>query len=146
MKKTFLLLLITGTIALTSCEKLRSSLEVSDNSSAAINSEVAPIMTFNESRYDFGRITEGDEVSHVFKFANTGKTPLIIKDIKTQCGCTAADYPKDPVPPGATADIKVNFNSKGKPAGIVMKEVSIFANTQPEITKISIAAEILAKK
>ena len=134
-------------LGLMSCEKVRSSLEVSDKNQPVANTtaENAPVMNFKESHFDFGKITVGDAVTHVFRFTNTGKSPLVIKDIKTQCGCTAADYPKDPVAPGAEADITVNFNTKGKMPGMVIKEVSIYSNTQPEVTKIAIAAQLMAK-
>ena len=48
-------------------------------------------------------------------FKNTGKTPLVISNAKGSCGCTVPEWPKEPVAPGATAELLVKFNSKGKP-------------------------------
>src|SRR5690606_8499536 len=71
-------------------------------------------MTFENTRYDFGTIREGEIVTHVFKFTNTGKVPLMISDARSTCGCTVPSYPKEPIPPGKGGEISVRFDSKGK--------------------------------
>ena len=92
---------------------------------------------FAESEYDFGKVKEGEKVVHVYKFTNTGKEPLIINSAKGSCGCTVPEWPKDPVAPGATGEIKVEFNSKGK-VGQQSKTVTIMANTDPNPSQIII--------
>ncbi|GAA4470676.1 hypothetical protein GCM10023189_59770 [Nibrella saemangeumensis] len=95
-----------------------------------------PKLTFAEKGvYDFGTITEGDTVEHVFKFVNTGDIPLIINNITASCGCTMPEWPREPIAPGAESSIKVRFNSRSK-RGEQYKTVSIFANTDPAITDL----------
>ncbi|MFK8009367.1 MAG: DUF1573 domain-containing protein [Saprospiraceae bacterium] len=96
---------------------------------------------FEEKEFDFGTIDEGEKVSHTYKFTNTGSEPLIIKDAKGSCGCTVPSWPKDPVLPGATGEMLVEFNSKGK-AGSQNKRVTITANTNPGQTFINIKGEV----
>ena len=96
---------------------------------------------FEESEFDFGTIDEGEKVSHTYKFTNTGSEPLIIKDAKGSCGCTVPSWPKDPVAPGATGEMLVEFNSKGK-AGSQNKRVTITSNTNPGQTFINIKGEV----
>lgn len=96
---------------------------------------------FEEKEFDFGTIDEGDKVTHTYKFTNTGSEPLIIKDAKGSCGCTVPSWPKDPVAPGATAEMEVVFNSKGK-SGSQNKRVTITANTSPGQTFINIKGEV----
>ena len=96
-----------------------------------------PVMTFTEQVYEFGTITSGEKVEHVFKFTNTGTTPLVIKGAKSSCGCTVPRFPKDAVLPGQSAEISVVFNSKGK-SGQQNKPIRITANTDPEITTLYI--------
>jgi Protein of unknown function (DUF1573) len=98
-------------------------------------------MKFEESEFDFGTIKEGDVVKHVFKFTNVGATDLIISDARGSCGCTIPSYPKEPIAVGASGEILVEFNSKNK-AGANQKFVSIVANTYPEVTTISIKANV----
>lgn len=92
---------------------------------------------FAESEYDFGKVKDGEKVVHVYKFTNTGKEPLIINSAKGSCGCTVPEWPKDPVAPGASGEIKVEFNSKGK-VGQQSKTVTIMANTDPNPSQIII--------
>ena len=98
-------------------------------------------MTFGEMTHDFGGIDEGDKVSHVFTFNNSGDEPLIINSAKGSCGCTVPEWPKEPIPPGGEGSIKVEFNSKGK-AGNQTKTVTINANTDPNPTRLTIKAQV----
>jgi len=98
-------------------------------------------MSFGEMTHDFGALTEGDKVSHVFNFTNNGDEPLIINSAKGSCGCTVPVWPKEPIPPGGESQIKVEFNSKGK-AGKQTKTVTINANTDPNPTRLTIKAEV----
>ena len=85
---------------------------------------------FNEMSHDWGSINEGDKMTHIFKFTNTGKTDLIISDARGSCGCTVPEWPKDPISPGKTSEIKVIFDSAHK-SGQQNKTVTITANTEP---------------
>jgi len=69
---------------------------------------------FEEETFDWGKVTDGDRVTHVFKFKNTGSEPLIISNAKGSCECVAAEWPKDAIGPGKSGEIKVVFNSDGK--------------------------------
>lgn len=98
-------------------------------------------ITFAENSWDFGTIDEGDVVTHVFKFTNTGDEPLILDRCKGSCGCTVPQCPKEPIAPGAEGEIEVKFNSKGK-KNKQTKTVTITANTMPELTRITISANV----
>jgi len=100
---------------------------------------------FTESVFDFGTIDEGEKVSHVYKFKNTGTEPLIIKDAKGSCGCTVPQWPKEPIGVGETGEMLVEFNSKGK-SGSQNKRVTITANTNPAQSFINIKGEVLKKE
>jgi hypothetical protein len=92
-------------------------------------------ITFENDNYNFGEVDEGAIVEHTFKFTNTGKVPLIITNARSTCGCTVPEWPKEPVEPGATGEIHVQFNTKNKKNEQV-KPVTITANTYPSATKI----------
>ncbi|WP_046244447.1 DUF1573 domain-containing protein [Hymenobacter terrenus] len=102
----------------------------------------APIMTFTESEFDFGDIQPDTKVKHIFTFTNTGKSPLLIADATASCGCTTPSWTKEPVAPGAKGTMEVQFDSRGK-VGIINKQVSVRANTQPNITTILIKGNVL---
>ena len=74
-----------------------------------------PQFAFQEEEYNFGDIRDGDVVSHVFKFTNTGEAPLVISKATAACGCTVPQWPKQPIPVGGSGEIKVQFDSSNKP-------------------------------
>ena len=102
----------------------------------------APVMTFAEKEFDFGDIKPGQVVRHTFAFDNTGKSPLLIADATASCGCTTPSWTHGPVAPGAKGEMQVQFDSRGK-QGLISKQVSVRANTQPSITTIIIKGNVL---
>ncbi len=147
MKKVFLVL--TSTIILAglnfSCNlidsKGQTSMSKEDSLTALAN---APIMEFEKEVVDFGTLTEGDTVSHVFKFKNVGKSALTITDVQVQCGCTVASKPDHPIGVGQSDQITVRFNSQGK-VGTNKKFVTIFSNANPPQTVLSFTAIVQSK-
>jgi hypothetical protein len=101
-----------------------------------------PVIQFDDSEHDFGRIIEGETVSYTFNFTNTGKSDLILAEVTTSCGCTVPSYPKTPIRPGEKGTIKVAFNSNGK-RGFQNKNIVVVSNTQPNTTVIRIKAQVV---
>lgn len=87
-------------------------------------------VVFSEERFNFGTVNAGEKVEHNFKIKNTGREPLIITNASSSCGCTVPEWPKDPISPGKSGEIKVVFDSNGK-SGAQSKRVTIVANTNP---------------
>jgi Protein of unknown function (DUF1573) len=85
---------------------------------------------FEETSYDWGKLKEGEKMTHLFKFKNTGNNDLIISDARGSCGCTVPEWPKEPIKPGKGGEIKVVFDSAHK-SGVQSKTVTINANTEP---------------
>lgn len=85
-------------------------------------------ISFDKKVYDFGTVNEGDFVETVFKVTNSGKTDLVITNAKASCGCTVPVWPKEAIKPGKTGDIKVKFNTSGKP-NRQQKTVTLTTNT-----------------
>jgi len=110
---------------------------VTSPATATGDPETAPIMTFEKDVHDFGKIIQGEKVSYMFKFKNTGKSDLLITDAKGSCGCTVPEYPKTPVKPGEDGTINVIFDSTGK-TGQQNKKVTITANTVPNTVTLAI--------
>ncbi|MFN8414863.1 MAG: DUF1573 domain-containing protein [Cytophagaceae bacterium] len=98
-----------------------------------------------EMSYDFGKVKEGnDTLWHSFIIKNTGTVPLEIKDVKTSCDCTLAQWPSTPIAPGKTAVIKGGFKIEGK-KGEFEKNIIIMANTSPAVTIITIKGNIVVE-
>jgi outer membrane biosynthesis protein TonB len=98
-------------------------------------------MQFEKLEYDYGTVKAGEKVKYSYKFKNTGKEPLIISNAKGSCGCTVPDWPREPIAPGKTGEIKVEFDSTGKgtdEGSPQSKRVTIDANTDPVQTYLTI--------
>ncbi|MCB0650474.1 MAG: DUF1573 domain-containing protein [Saprospiraceae bacterium] len=70
-----------------------------------------PAITFESDLVDYGTITQGSDPYRFFNFTNTGDAPLVITAAKGSCGCTVPTYPKDPILPGETGQIKVRYDT-----------------------------------
>ena len=81
-----------------------------------------------DSTKSMGTIKEGDILKINYRFKNTGSKPLIIEKVQPGCGCTIADYPKEPIGPGQEGEVKAEFDSHAK-EGFQKKNISVFANT-----------------
>ena len=76
---------------------------------------------------DYGTVTEGSSTTNIFKFKNTGKSPLMIKNAKGSCGCTVPKFSDKPVLPGKTGELEVTYNATAGP-GAFEKTVFIESN------------------
>jgi hypothetical protein len=123
---------------------------INDNVTLASNPEKIndnapkPVFSIQSTEFDFGTVNEGDIVNHVFEFTNTGKSPLVIDKATASCGCTVPDWPKHPIGVGETGEIKVRFDTKGKPNQQI-KTISITANTEPTLTRLRIKGFVTPK-
>lgn len=105
------------------------------------DSRAKTTVQFTELNHNFGKIKQDSKHTKIFKFTNTGKEPLIIENATGSCGCTVPQYPKEPIKPGATSEIVVEY-SPGKQEGAQTKTVTITANTEPITTILNISAEV----
>jgi hypothetical protein len=113
-----------------------------DNTATEATPEAAAQIIFEENEYDFGRVVAGEVVKHTFKFTNTGSVPLLIQHASASCGCTVPRWPKEPIAPGETGEIAVEFNSQGR-VGSQNKTVTVLANTQPNANMVTLKGEVL---
>lgn len=70
----------------------------------------AGITWVNQTQH-LGKIIKGKPVSVKFEFTNNSNKPMIVTRVKTSCGCTASEWPKEPVGVGETSSIKATYNA-----------------------------------
>jgi len=120
MKNSFLL--IVSLVLLVSCkENDKQKLSAEPSSTTSIQ--------WTEPEKNLGKIDEGQKLQISFHFKNSGDKPLVIESVVPGCGCTLADYPKEPIAPGKEADIIASFDSKGR-EGHQHKQITVTANTK----------------
>lgn len=104
-----------------------------------------PVITFEKTSHDFGKINEGDgRVTTVFQFKNEGMEPLVLSNVRASCGCTTPKWPKEPIEPGQTGDITVTYNPAGRP-GRFQKTITITSNATEATKRLTIKGEVIPK-
>lgn len=104
-----------------------------------------PVITFDKTTHDFGKVPEAGKISTVFTFKNEGMAPLIVTKVKASCGCTTPDWTKEPVEPGQTGEITVTYNTSGRPGGF-SKTVTVTSNATEPTKMIYIKGEVEPKQ
>jgi len=102
-------------------------------------------ITFREYEHDFGKITEGEKVAHIFVFENNGPGSLVIESASTSCGCTVPKYDRSPIPAGKGGHLEVVFDSNGR-SGIQTKTISVRSNAKTEVVILKITADVVSPK
>ena len=115
----------------------------SETANGTVDKSKLPVIKFTEENFDYGKIIQGEKVSHTFTFKNEGKSNLIVASAKASCGCTVAEPPKEPIAPGAIGKIEVVFDSNGK-SGRVSKSISVITNCEPSTVILTIGGEVIA--
>ena len=118
--------------------------------SAAAIAQVAPpettkvsdVAKFNEEKHDFGKIKQSVPAICFFEITNSSPKPLVIESASASCGCTIPEYPKEPIAPGKTAKIKVQYNAAAM--GVFTKEVYIKLAGIDERKTLNITGEVVA--
>ena len=98
-------------------------------------------ITFNEEIHDFGQLISGEIVIATFVFTNSGKHNLVIDKIESDCGCVQVEFSKEPIKPGETGIIEVEFDSSGM-FGKQFKSIEIHTNCK-EPKHLAIFAKII---
>lgn len=151
--KHIIAFLITGAL-LSGCDETAGVREKSDEPAKAATPAAAPTestesltsMEWIDSVKNYGKIDEGQVLNVAFRFKNTGDKPLVIKDVRPGCGCTAANPPDKPILPGEEGVINATFDSKGR-AGIQKKDITVTANTKDNSSHVvHFDVEVVAKK
>ena len=110
-----------------------------------VDPKKAPKIEFDNINYNFGEVTEGETVVHKFKFKNTGKSDLIIRKVKSSCGCTATLVGDKIIKKGKGSYIEAKFNTQGRGGKKQYKTITVITN-DPERPQIILKLHGFVKK
>ena len=85
------------------------------------------VIEFDTVSHDFGTLKSGEIASFSFKYKNVGNGHLIIKSIKSSCGCTTTKYTRKPLQKGESGFVEVQFDSKNR-HGRQFKSITVQTN------------------
>jgi hypothetical protein len=98
---------------------------------------------FSTLEVKMGQIPQGVPAEATFVVKNTGDQPLILTNVQASCGCTAPEWPKDPIMPGETAIIKAVYSANA--VGVFSKTVTVTSNASTPSVILRISGEVLKK-
>lgn len=100
----------------------------------------APEIVFTSETHDFGSIPYDGNGEFSFEFKNEGKTPLVLSDVRSSCGCTTPEWPKEPIKKGQKAVIKVKYNTKI--VGPFTKSIYVMSNAKTSKVTLTIKGTV----
>ena len=87
----------------------------------------APVISFDKTHYDFGRITPDRKVAAKYRVTNTGNAYLSITQVRPSCGCTSTVLGKRSLAPGESTEVEANFDPHGF-RGKVHKSIQVVSD------------------
>lgn len=100
-----------------------------------------PVVSWlTEQDHDFGEVPSGKTVHFLFKYKNISTEPLLLQTVRTTCGCTAAEWTEEPVMPGETGHISIEFESSQR--GEFHKKIRVFFDKQRKAEFLWIRGEV----
>ncbi len=100
-------------------------------------------VSWKDTTLDFGTRKMGDIVNLTFICTNTGDKPLYITDVHPSCGCTLADFTKEPIAPGKTGRIDAQFDTKKSHSAEVHKTIFVHTNTDDPARYLSFSGTVI---
>ncbi len=140
MRKSLLISLLVIVAVASDCSNGKSK-DTGNPGSQRANQGVAKL-TFKEYEHNFGKVAEGEKVSHQFTFENKGTANLVLASAVTTCGCTVPKYDTKPIPPGGTGNLEVVFNTSGR-NGMQTKTITVKSNASNPVVLLKITAEVV---
>ncbi|AEA44650.1 DUF1573 domain-containing protein [Fluviicola taffensis] len=125
-----------GTFAQTAEKKEKAKKET--------KTEVKSPVAFKTLKIERAEIKYDSKEPFVFEFKNNGKTPLIITNVQTSCGCTAAEKPTEPIAKGKSSKIVVNYDTKR--VGQFTKTITVTTNASAEPIILTITGKVLPEE
>jgi len=99
-----------------------------------------PEIKFDNTEIDLGIIPQGQPKTFEFEFTNTSSEPLIVSNVQPTCGCTIANWSKEPVLKGKKGFVKGTYNGSG--SGLITKSITVFSNSKTPTLSLTFKATV----
>jgi hypothetical protein len=96
---------------------------------------------FEETLHDYGEIAQDSDGSWSFSFKNLGEGAIVVNRVRSTCGCTVPEWPREPIEPGASGRITVKYNTAH--AGTFLKSVYVYSSAVNSPVKLQIKGKVI---
>lgn len=99
-----------------------------------------PEIKFEKTEIDLGVIPQGIPKTFEFEFTNPSDVPLVLSNVQPTCGCTIANWPKEPILKGKTGIVKGTYNASG--SGLITKSITVYSNAKTPTVSLTFKANV----
>ena len=103
------------------------------------NNNIKTTATVDKQKINLGSLKRNIPRKCVFTVQNTGKSPLLIQNVETSCGCTLPEWTKHPVKPGKSGEVRVTYDAEYP--GRFHKTITVYANVESPI-RLTVSGEV----
>lgn len=111
--------------------------------SAGAFAQTGAVIKFDKMVHDYGTIYQNADGNSEFTFTNKGDQPLVLSSVRSSCGCTVPQWPKEPILPGQSGVIRVTYDTKR--IGTISKQVTVLSNATESQVTLNIKGNVLQK-
>ncbi len=86
-----------------------------------------PVIRVEPPGFDFGTVVAGKKLRKEFRLRNAGDQALLLKPVRTSCGCTVGKLTQTRLEPGASTTLAVSLDT-GTSRGRLVKSVLVPSN------------------
>lgn len=108
---------------------------------AALSTQQKTTFQIDSTYIDMGSFPKNEQRIARFILKNTGKSPLVILDSSTTCGCAATQYDLHPAATGDSLIVTVTYTPKD--TGYFEEWITIKCNANPQTVKLSVRGTVL---
>lgn len=101
-------------------------------------------ITTPNSTINCGEVLFKQPVRAEFEMKNSGSQPLVISNVRTDCGCTKVEYPQEAIAAGATFTVTATYDAKTM--GHFQKRIGIYSNSSKEPMMLTLKGKVVETK
>lgn len=135
MKKLIILSLLTVFTFSISCSQTSHAENTID-----IDAQ-GPSIKFEVLSHDYGTLQKNGNGTFNFNFVNEGTEPLILSNVRSSCGCTIPQWPREPIAPGDSKTIKVKYDTRR--IGSFSKSITVTSNGSEQAIVLRIKGKVV---
>ena len=99
---------------------------------------------FEETVHDYGEIPEDGDGTWTFTFKNLGEKAIVINRVRSTCGCTVPDWPREPMEKGTKGEITVKYTTAQ--TGTFLKSLYVYSTASNSPVKLQIKGKVVPKE
>ena len=116
-------------------------LAVVHSATAMAQTTPADVAKFSAQTINLGSVKQNEPATASFEITNISDKPLVIEQANPTCGCTIADYTKEPIAPGKMGFVKATYNAAN--TGSFVKNITVKFTGVDATQAITLTGEVI---